>query len=133
MSLFVEGNKKKIKQYRDRAERDGLIIRLYSEQVGIPRVEFTSEPENQLKKENEKTDYKAEFLNLDPTAQRILEKIRELGRVRPIALSRALGIANGRVLYFAKQSEAKEYIDIDRVSKKLTYYSLNGKGKELFE
>ena len=35
MSLFIEGDKKKIRKYRERAERDGLKIRLYSEETNL--------------------------------------------------------------------------------------------------
>lgn len=44
MSLFIEGDRNKIKQYRDRAELDGLEIILYSEKTGIGEVKFSSKP-----------------------------------------------------------------------------------------
>jgi hypothetical protein len=133
MSLWIEGDKKKIRDYRDLAERDGLTIKLYSENQGSREGGLKQEAG---KGQEETIKCSPELLKMYPTQQEILKMMRKLGQLRAIVMPPELSDLNlKKATYYAslKKLESMGLVRRKVNIPKYVLYELDEKGKKLFE
>lgn len=126
MTLWIEGDKEKIKRYRVRAERDGLTIILYSEESKImEKIRQENKPEIRGG---------SEFMGLYPTQQEILKLIKIIGSAKPSTITRELSHGTKTMVsYNLRQLDSMGYVKKTVLSHKHILYELTEKGNNLFE